>query len=54
MDDEKLIIEVKNHRIIYDSSHQFYKDNYKKEIAWKDIAEAMGVDGKSLKLLQNT
>lgn len=49
MDEEKLIIEVQNHSIIYDNSHRFYKDVYKKEIAWKDIAEAMGVDGKSLK-----
>ncbi|TWW63670.1 hypothetical protein D4764_03G0006780 [Takifugu flavidus] len=45
MDEEKLITEVKNHSMIYDNSHRFYKDNYKKEKAWKDIAEAMGVDG---------
>lgn len=50
MDEEKLIVEVKNRSIIYDSSHRFYKYNYKKEIAWKDIAETVGVDGKSLKL----
>lgn len=50
MDEEKLIVEVKNRSIIYDSSHRFYKYNYKKEIAWKDIAEVIGVDGKSLKL----
>lgn len=49
MDEEKLITEVENHSIVYDNSHGFYKDNYKKEKAWKDIAEAMGVDGKSLK-----
>ena len=48
MDEEKLIVEVKNRSIIYDSSHRFYKYNYKKEIAWKDIAEVIGVDGKSL------
>lgn len=53
MDEEKLITEVKNHSMIYDNSHRFYKDNYKKEKAWKDIAEAMGVDGKSLKWQTN-
>lgn len=53
MDEEKLITEVKSHSIIYDNSHRFYKDNYKKEKAWKDIAEAMGVDGKLLKWQTN-
>lgn len=53
MDEEKLITEVKNHSMIYDNSHRFYKDNYKKEKAWKDIAEAVGVDGKSLKWQTN-
>lgn len=53
MDEEKLITEVKNHSMIYDNSHRFYKDNYKKEKAWKDIAEAMGVDGKSRKWQTN-
>ncbi|XP_056882326.1 transcription factor Adf-1-like [Takifugu flavidus] len=49
MDEEKLITEVKNHSMIYDNSHRFYKDNYKKEKAWKDIAEAMGVDADTCK-----
>lgn len=40
------------HSIIYDNSHLFfYKDNYQKYMVWKDIAEALGVDGKSLILL---
>lgn len=49
MDEEKLIVEVKNRSIIYDSSHRFYKYNYKKEMAWKEMAETVGGDGKSLK-----
>lgn len=41
-----LILEVQNQPIIYDPSHPFYKDNLKKDLAWKTVAEVMGVDGK--------
>jgi len=37
MDEERLIIEVENHRIIYDTTHPFYKDNTKKYIYIKYI-----------------
>ena len=48
MDEEMLIMEVQNHKIIYDPSHPFYKDNHKKDLVWNTIAGVMGVDGKSL------
>ncbi len=46
MDEEKLILEVQNQPIIYDTSHSFYKDTNKKDAPWNAIAGAMGVDGK--------
>ncbi|XP_059210376.1 transcription factor Adf-1-like [Centropristis striata] len=44
MDEEMFILEIQNHPIIYDPSHPLYKDNYRKEVAWKTVAEVMGVD----------
>ena len=46
MDEELLILEVQNHKVIYDPSNPFYKDNHKKDEACKKIAEVVGVDGK--------
>ena len=34
------------HKVIYDPSNLFYKDNHKKDEACKKIAEVVGVDGK--------
>ncbi|XP_028316574.1 transcription factor Adf-1-like [Gouania willdenowi] len=39
-----LILEIENHRILYDPSHPFYKDAHKKEVAWNTIAEVIGED----------
>ena len=51
MDTEKLILEVEAYPIIYDVSHANYKDNHKKEKAWKEIAAVFGVDGKDFYFL---
>ncbi len=45
MDEEKLIIEVQNHTILFDTSHPHYKDTNRKDKAWSEIAEVLGVDG---------
>ena len=45
MDEEKLILEVESHKIIYDVTNLFYKDAHKKEAAWNAISAALGVDG---------
>ncbi|XP_061925420.1 uncharacterized protein LOC133664635 isoform X4 [Entelurus aequoreus] len=44
MDEEKFIIEVQDHKVIYDATHPFYKDNGKKDLAWNTIAGVMDVD----------
>ncbi|XP_056431336.1 transcription factor Adf-1-like [Gadus chalcogrammus] len=44
MDDERLIVEVEKHKIIYETNHPFYKDNGRKEKAWHLIAAVLGVD----------
>ncbi|XP_029354465.1 transcription factor Adf-1-like [Echeneis naucrates] len=44
MDEEMLILEVQNHRIIYDPSHPFYKDTHKKDAAWNSVAGVIGAD----------
>nr|XP_057926695.1 uncharacterized protein LOC131128127 isoform X2 [Doryrhamphus excisus] len=43
MDDERLILGVENHTVLYDTAHPFYKDNPKKEKAWEAIAMTLGV-----------
>ena len=53
MDDEKFIVEVEKHKIIYDTTDPFYKDNGRKDKAWHLIAGVLGVDGKSKLLLNN-
>lgn len=52
MDDEKLIVEVEQHKIIYDIAHPFYKDNLRKDKAWHSIAVVLGVDGEYKLLLK--
>lgn len=46
MDEEKLILEVENHKIMDDVTNPFYKDTHKKEAAWNAISAALSVDGK--------
>lgn len=42
-EDERLIIEVEKHSILYDHSHTFYKNNVKKDKAWSDVSAVMGL-----------
>ena len=42
---ERLIVEVEQHIIIYDTAHPFYKDIVRKEKAWQLISGVLGVDG---------
>lgn len=42
-DEEKLILEVQEHKVLYDPNHRFYKDMGKKEYTWTKVAQAMGV-----------
>jgi len=41
MDDEKLIVCVRQYPAIYDMSHPKYLDNNYKSSLWKKISEAM-------------
>ncbi|XP_061925417.1 zinc finger protein 771-like isoform X1 [Entelurus aequoreus] len=50
MDEEKFIIEVQDHKVIYDATHPFYKDNGKKDLAWNTIAGVMDVDDSQRRL----
>ena len=40
---EKIVEEVRKREILYASSFKAYKDVAKKEAAWKEVAEAVGV-----------
>ena len=51
MDDERLIVEVEQHKIIYEIYHPFYKDNVRKETAGHLIAVGLGVEGEKFALL---
>lgn len=56
MDDKRLIVEVQQHKIIYDIAHPFYRDNGRKDKAWHLIAGVLGVDGEYkllLKIIKN-
>ena len=46
MDDERLIVEVEQHKIIHEIYHPFYKDNVRKDKARHLIAVGLGVEGK--------
>ncbi|RXN10844.1 transcription factor Adf-1-like protein [Labeo rohita] len=40
--EEKLIIAVGNHPVLYDQSLFMYRDSYRRDQAWKEVAEAVG------------
>ena len=42
---EKLIELVREHRVLYDLSHEDYKNIYKKDKVWNEIGEEIGEDG---------
>ncbi|CAL8328652.1 unnamed protein product [Arctogadus glacialis] len=42
MDDERLVVEVEKYVELYDQSSRHYKDNSKKDIAWRAIALEIG------------
>lgn len=45
MDDKRFILEVEKHKILYDITDPFYKDNARKDKAWNLIGGVLGVDG---------
>ena len=49
MDDERLIVQVEQHKIISEINHPFYKDNVRKDKAWHLIAVVLGVEGKYIR-----
>ena len=51
MDDERLIVEVQRHEIIYATKHPFYKDNGRKDKVWNLIGVVLGMDGEYKVLL---
>lgn len=46
MDDERFILEVESHSILFDTTHLFTRITLKKDRAWAEIAEKFGVKGK--------
>lgn len=44
--EEKLILAVSVHPELFDSSSYFYRDRYKKDLAWKKISEEIVQPGK--------
>lgn len=44
MDNVTFILEVESRTVLYDTTHPFYKDNARKEKAWAEIAEKVGVE----------
>ncbi|XP_014271045.1 uncharacterized protein [Halyomorpha halys] len=53
MDDKMLINLVKEHPILYDSSHLYYMDIARKLQIWKDIGARMNADGEKCKARWN-
>ena len=51
MDDERLIVEVPQHEVIYVPNHPFYKDNGRKDKVWNLIGVVLGMDGEYKVLL---
>ncbi|XP_028677377.1 transcription factor Adf-1-like [Erpetoichthys calabaricus] len=43
MDKEKLITQVQSHPVLYDSKDENYKDNAKKDSAWRAVSTALGL-----------
>ena len=48
--DEMLIEEVKQYSVLWDPKTRGYKDNNKKNAAWKEVAKKLASDGKFLSL----
>ena len=44
--EEKLIIAVCGHPVLYDTAAVFYRDKIKKEEAWVKVSEEVGLPGK--------
>ena len=49
MDDERLIVEVQQHEVIYVPNHPFYKENVRQDEAWHLIAIVLGVEGEYIR-----
>ena len=49
MDDERLIVEVEQNKIIYEINHPFYMDNVREDKAWHLIAVVLGVKGEYIR-----
>ena len=49
MDDERLVVEVQQHEVIYAPNHPFYKDNRRKDEAWHLITVVLGVGGEYIR-----
>ena len=49
MDDERLIVEVEQQKIIYERNHPFYKGNVRKDKACHLIALDLGVEGEYIR-----
>ncbi|XP_012722354.2 transcription factor Adf-1 [Fundulus heteroclitus] len=49
MDDERLIFEVENRTVLYDTAHPLYKDNSQKEREWVKIADVLGTSTEKCK-----
>ena len=45
MDEERLITEVRSYPELYDPQSRHYKNNTKKESAWRAIASELGLSG---------
>ncbi|XP_056156823.1 uncharacterized protein LOC130130986 [Lampris incognitus] len=44
MDNERFILEVEKHKVLYDATDPFYKDNTRKDKAWNSIGGVFGVE----------
>ena len=44
--EERLIVAVCGHPVLYDSAAVFYRDRTKKEEAWAKVSEEVGLSGK--------
>ena len=47
--EDKLIVAVTAHPVLYDTSCLLYRDRYKKEQAWNKVSEVAGLPGKFCK-----
>ena len=44
--EEKLIVAVCGHPVLYDTTALFYRDKVKEEEAWEKVGEEVGLPGK--------